>query len=177
MTESKPMTAALPQTRKSETHTLALLQDERLSELLLSNDSPVVGPVTAGKLQSFADTPEPPLATQGQVETMLGKLAMATAQARLSDAEVDERFNLYWLALNDIPADDLRAGFVDIVRGKTFLPVPAEIRTAALRHGAVRKYAKSRAKHLVWLHEREWQEPTADFVDPAEVRALVPRAA
>lgn len=148
------------------------MSDERLNELLLSTDNPVVGPKTAAALTAFAAEPEPPTATEQQVETMIGKLAMATAQTKVSAAEAEGRLELYWLALRDIPLDDLRGAFVELVRTCTFLPTPAEVRKAASLKGAVRRHAKSRARCLVKLHEREWREP-AEQVRPEEVRAVL----
>lgn len=103
---------------------------------------------------------------------MIGKLAMATAQAKVSDAEAEERVAMYWLALRDLPVADLRVAFLDLLRTATFLPTPAEVRTAALKAGALRRYAKSRARHLVWKHEQEWK-PADDVVPPEELRALL----
>lgn len=139
---------------------------------MLSGDSPVVGPKTAAALTAFAAEPEPPLPSQAEVETMIGKLAMATAQAKVSDAEAEARVEMYWLALRDMPVADLRLAFVDLVRTSTFLPTPAEVRTAALKHAALRRYAKSRARHLAWKHEQEWR-PAKDEVPPAELQALL----
>ena len=163
---------SLPATTNPKTPTSGLLSDERLNELLLSTDNPVVGPNTAATLRAFAAQPEPPLASEQQVETMIGKLAMATAQAKVSAAEAEARLELYWLALRDVPLADLREAFVDLVRNSTFLPTPAEVRKVALHKGAVRRYAKSRARCLVKLHEREWREP-AELVKPEEVRAVL----
>jgi hypothetical protein len=162
----------LPATTSPTIPTSGLLSDERLNELLLSGDSPVVGPNTAAKLVAFAAEPEPPLATEQQVETMIGKLAMATAQAKVSAAEAEARIELYWLALRDVPLLDLRAGFMDLLRDCTFLPTPAEVRRAAQSKGAVRRYAKSRAGYLARLHREEWK-PSGELVPPEEVRALL----
>jgi hypothetical protein len=166
----------LPATTKSQTPTLGLLPDAKLSELLLSGDSPVVGPKSAAALRALIEQPDPPLASQPQVETMIGKLAMATAQAKVSEAEAEVRFEMYWMALRDLPLDDLRAAFVELVRTATFLPTPAEVRSATIRQGALRRYAKSRARHLVWKHETEWKPEQKDWVDPAEVHALLAAA-
>ena len=167
----------LPATMKSKTPTLALPLDDKLSALVLGTDSPVVGPKTAAALTAFAAEPEPEPASQAQVEVMIGKLAMATAQTRVSDAEAEERVELYWLALKDIPLLDLRWAFAELVKESTFLPTPAEVRKKALHPGSLRKYAKSRARHLAWKHSVEWQEPK-EMADPAEVKAfLASRAA
>lgn len=133
----------------------------------------MVGPKSAALLKAFAELPEPELATRDQVEVMVGKLAIATAQAKTSDAEADARLEMFWLALRDLPADDLRTGFMDLLRGATFMPTPAEVRTAALRHGAVRRYAKSRARHFAWKHEQEWRPANDDLVRPEELQALL----
>lgn len=166
------MTDHLPTTTNSRTPTLGSQLDAKLSDLLLSGDSPVVGPNSAQALRTFASEPEPPLPTEAEVETMIGKLAMATAQAKVSDAEAEERVAMYWLALRDLPVADLRVAFLDLLRTATFLPTPAEVRTAALKAGALRRYAKSRARHLVWKHEQEWK-PADDVVPPEELRALL----
>lgn len=104
---------------------------------------------------------------------MIGKLAIATAQPKTSQAEADARVELYWLALQDMPLDDLRTGFMDMVKTATFLPTPAEVRTAVVRAGSQRRYAKSRARYLAWLHDQEWVPEVDDPVDAAEVRALL----
>ncbi|WP_198136626.1 hypothetical protein [Novosphingobium aromaticivorans] len=144
---------------------------DKLNALVMSSDNPIVGPKTATQLRAFAAEPEPETATKDQVEVMIGKLAMATAQAKVSEAEASARLELYWLALSDIPVCDLRAAFVDLVRTSKFLPTPAEVRTAALLPGARRRYAKSRARHLAWLHDREWRAPI-EAIRPDELEAL-----
>lgn len=138
----------------------------------MSGDSIVVGPRSAAELREFAAQPEPPMPTESEVSTMLGKLAIATAQPKVSPAEAKERLAMYWLALRDLPVADLRSAFVKIIKTKTFLPTPAEVRAAAIQAGANRKYAKSRAKHLAWLHDREWTPPK-DHVPAEELKALV----
>lgn len=168
------MNAQLPATTRSRTPTSDQPLPAKLSELVLSGDSPIVGPETAAQLAEFAARPEPALPSPDQVETMIGKLAMATAQARVSDAEADARQEMYWIALRDIPADDLRAAFLELLRSSKFMPTPAEIRSTAVSKGALRRYAKSRARHLAWLHSQEWK-PTSDLVGPEEVRALMVR--
>jgi hypothetical protein len=55
---------------------------------------------------------------------MIGKLAMATAQPKSSDAEASEQLELYWLALRDLPVDDLRAAFVELLRSASSCPSP-----------------------------------------------------
>ncbi len=166
----QPSTAL--QTTNQSTPTLAPSLPAKLTELLLSGDSPVVGPNTASQLRAFARQPDPAPADQAQVETMIGKLAIATAQPKVSEAEADARLEMYWLALRDQSVDDLRTAFMDLLRTATFLPTPAEIRTAAIRAGALRRYAKSRARHLAWKHDTEWREP-AESVPPEQLQALL----
>lgn len=135
----------------------------RLSALLASGDSPVVGPETARQLADFAETPEPPLVSREQVDVMISKLAIATAQPKTSQAEARERLDLYWIALNDIPVGDLREAFAQLIRSSKFLPTPAEVRAIAAKAGAVRKYLKSRARHLAWKHQQEWR-PACEYL-------------
>jgi len=169
------MNAQLPATTKSRTPSSEQPLPAKLNELVLSGDSPVVGPETAAQLREFAARPEPVPPTEDQVETMIGKLSMATAQARISDAEANARQEMYWLALRDIPADDLRAAFVDLLRTCKFMPTPAEIRSAAVSKGALRRYAKSRARFIAWKHSQDWT-PSTDLVPPEELRTLMARA-
>lgn len=166
------MTASLPATTNPRTLTSAPSLPAKLNDLVLSGDSPIVGPESAKALAAFAEAPEPPLATQEQVETMIGKLAMATAQAKVSEGEASARVEMFWLALRDLPVDDLRGAFLELLRGSKFMPTPAEVRSAAVRQGAQRRYAKSRAKHLAWKHEQEWK-PALEQVAPDELRALL----
>ena len=165
--------ANLPQTTSQQTQLSAPCLPDRLNALLASGENPIVGPETAGQLAAFAAIPEPPLASKAQVEVMIGKLAMATAQGKSSLAEASERLDLYWLALNDVPVDDLRGGFAQLLRTAKFLPTPAEVRSASVKHGAHRKYLKSRARHLAWLHKRDWQ-PAVEYVKPEELASLMP---
>ena len=132
----------------------------------------MVGPSTAAALRAFADAPEPPPPTASQVETMIGKLAIATAQAKVSEAEANARHDLDWLALRDVPIDDLRAGFLTLIRTSKFLPTPSEVRAAALLAGAPRRYRKSRARHLAWKHDTQWSPPQV-LLAPDEARALL----
>ncbi len=145
---------------------------DKLNELLLSGDSPVVGPNTANQLRAFAERPDPAPADQAQVETMIGKLAIATAQPKVSQAEADARLEMYWLALRDLAIDDLRTAFLELLRSATFLPTPAEVRTVAIKAGALRRYAKSRARHLAWKHDVEWRD-VSDAVPPEQLQALL----
>ncbi len=115
------------------------------------------------------------MAAVGDVEVMIGKLAMATAQAKVSPEEANERIEIYWLALRDIPVSDLRAAYVELVRTAKFLPTPAEIRTAALKAGSTRRFAKSRARYLAWRHSVEWTPPV-QLVAADEVAALMAQA-
>lgn len=138
----------------------------------MSGDSPIVGPNSAASLRAFADEPEPPIATRDQVEVMIGKLALATAQTKVSAEEAEERLDLYWLALNDIPVADLRWAFTEILKTATFLPTPAEVRTKAMIPCNRRKYAKSRARFLARKHDTEWRPP-AELMPPDELAAAL----
>lgn len=131
----------------------------------------MVGPKTAAMLSAFAEAPEPPVPAMGDVEVMIGKLAMATAQAKVSPEEAAERIEIYWLALRDIPVADLRSAYVAMIRTAKFLPTPAEVRTAALKAGSARRYAKSRARYLAWKHSVEWAPPV-EKISTEEIAAL-----
>lgn len=136
------------------------------------SECPIVGPQTAKALKEFAAQPEPELPAKSHVETMIGKLAMATAQAKVSQQEAEARLDLYWLALNDVPLVDLRKGFEQLVKTATFLPTPAEVRKASMIFGAQRRHEKSRAKYLAWKHDMEWVAPVTEFISADDLKSL-----
>jgi hypothetical protein len=148
---------------------------DKLHALLRSVESPIVGPDTAAKLLAFSAAPEPSLAEMPQVDSMIVKLALAPAQAKLSKVEANERLELYWLALKHIPLLDLRSAFEQLLKSSKFLPTPAEVHAAAWLAGAPRRHAKSRAKHLAWKHSVEWRSPVEPITpeEAREVRALL----
>ena len=162
----------LPATMKSAIPTPASPLSDKLNALVWGTDSPVVGPKSAAALRAYAEQPEPPLPQQSQVEVMIGKLAITTAQTKVSHAEATERLELYWFALKDVPLADLRWAFGELVKSATFLPTPAEVRAVAMKPGAKRRHAKSRARHLAWKHEQEWTEPK-ELIAPGDVKALL----
>src|SRR5690606_4501674 len=146
--------------------------DTKLNDLLLSGDSPIGGPQTARALREFAAEPDPQLPTKAEGEKMMASLAVATAQAKVSESEAQARLEMYCVALQVRPADALRSAFVGLVQTAKFLPTPSEVRTAGLRAGSQRRYAKSRAQYLAWKHEQEWKEPQ-EAVRPEELQALM----
>lgn len=169
------MTANLPTTTKSAIPMPVSLPDKLLglvSQADSLRDSPVVGPNTARQLREFLATPDvQAMPEKSQVTTMIGRLALATAQAKISEAEAEERMAAYWLALHDIPLDDLRWAYGELVKSATFLPTPAEIRAKAQLPGAMRAFRKTRARMLIAKHEREWREPV-EYVKPEELAQI-----
>lgn len=146
---------------------------DRLNDLLTSGESPVVGPNTAQALRDWlAGQPELPMPTEEKVDSMIARLSLATAKRKLSEAEAKEVLPLYWRALRDIPLPDLAAGFDDLLRKSRFMPTPAEVRTACSIYTAKRGHRQSRARWLVFIHERDWREPV-ETIPPAEVQALL----
>lgn len=141
------------------------------------NDSPVVGPNTARQLREFLAQPDvQAMPERGQVDTMIGRLALATAQPKVSEAEAEERMAAYWLALHDIPLDDLRWAYSELVKTATFLPTPAEIRAKAQYPGTMRAFRRTRAQMILAKHEREYRE-TVEYVKPEEARAIMDQTA
>lgn len=102
---------------------------------------------------------------------MIGRLALATAQAKLSENEADERMDAYWLALHDIPLEDLRWAYAELVKTATFLPTPAEIRAKAQYPGLMRAFRRARAQMLLTKHDREWSEPV-EYIRPEEIEQV-----
>lgn len=166
---------AVQQTTNLPTHSSAPALSSKLSELLLSGDSPVVGPKTAGELQAYLDAPQPDweLPTPDRVQNLVSRMSLATAKSRISPEEAKETLDLYWRALKDIPIQHLGLAFDDLLKTATFMPKPAEIRAAALKYTARFDYLRSRARHLVWKHQMEYVAPPADPMPPEEVAALL----
>jgi hypothetical protein len=101
---------------------------------------------------------------------MIGKLAMATAQPKSSDAEASEQLELYWLALRDLPVDDLRAAFVELLRSASSCPSPPKC--APLRSRPDQPDATpNRARYLAWKHSVEWTPPV-EKISAEEIAAL-----
>ena len=150
-----------PPTRRSE----PLLSD-RLSELLDSGDSPVIGPKSAAALQQWLDAaPVLDLITEDRLDNLVAKLALATKERKLSDTEAKSRLDLFWSVLRGLPIVDLGLAAKDILRTHTFMPAPAEVYRRAAAHRAKREYRKSRARHLIWKHGVEYRNPTPGMTD------------
>lgn len=136
----------------------------KLSALLVSSESPVIGPNTASALQEWIDAPRPDLepATIARIENMIARLSLATKERLVSGDEAKERLSLYWRALRDVPLADLGLAFDDVLKSSTFMPTPAEVRKAARAHTSRREYRLSRARHLIWLHRTNYVAPVPE---------------
>lgn len=153
---------------------------EKLSVLLLSGDSPIIGPTAAFELRTWLAAIEaygqPPSASLDEIENVVSRLSLATKERALSVEENKERLELYWRALQDIPRADINRAFDVLIRTTKWMPTPAEIHTEAKRHSAKRDYRISRARHLVWKHDREYIAPPAERITAEEI-AQIKRAA
>lgn len=150
---------------------------DKTKALLLGDDKPIVGPNTALELRRFvaeAEAARPRLPERGEVDELVSGLSLATKERATSKDEARVRLGLYWQALKDVPISDLERGFTELVKTATFMPTPAEVRASALVSKTKRERAISRARHLAWLHDREWTPPIdeADLVKPEDLKAL-----
>ena len=140
----------------------------------------MVGPNTAAALKEWLAAPRADLepATMARVENMISRLSLATKERAVSKHEADERLNLYWRALSDLPLIDLAAAYDKILKTSTFMPTPAEIRSHATLHGARRNFLLSRARHLVWLHETQFIPPIpeSERLSPDDLKTIVAAA-
>jgi hypothetical protein len=143
----------------------------KLDELLLSSDLPTIGPKSAEILQQFVDAARPPMPEREQVEVMIAKLSLATANQKRSVDEEAERLELYWLTLRIYPLVDLRSAFLKLLRTCKFMPTPAEIDTVVQDEGYERRRRINRAKHLLMIHYREYIEPQ-EYVTAKELEDL-----
>ena len=143
----------------------------KLDELLLSSDLPTIGPKSAEILQQFVDAARPPMPEREQVEVMIAKLSLATANQKRSVDEEAERLELYWLTLRIYPLVDLRSAFLKLLRTCKFMPTPAEIDSVVQDEGYERRRRINRAKHLLMIHYREYTEPQ-EYVTAKELEDL-----
>jgi len=157
--------------------------------LLRSSDSPVVGPRTAKALSEWVeaqrprrtlaqiaqDGPEQEKEAMGKMDSLVGRMALATKERPLTPAANEERLDIYWRVLRNQTLVDLGAAFDELMRTLKWMPTPAEVYQAAARSKISREWPIVRAKHLIWLHEREWQPPIPEEDRPsaAEVRKIL----
>jgi hypothetical protein len=83
-----------------------------------------------------------------RIVTMVGKLAIAFPQQKLSDDEADVRIEQYTEGLDDIPIDILTDAYKTAIKTRTFFPTVAELR-ALCGELARRKWRLSRINSLI----------------------------
>lgn len=169
------VTSINPQTTKSVTQWREPSLPDKLDALvdrkLSLSELPVVGPVSANELRAYVAACVPPRPQLGQIETMLAKLSLALPKAKVSQAEADERLDIYWQALRHHALPDLQQVFGVLVRTCQFFPTVAEIEAALRPIRAKRRSRLTRAELLIFKHEREWQAK-GDPLTPEEARQL-----
>ena len=165
------MQEIVPSQQSQPTQWLEPSLPAKLDELLLSSDLPTIGPKSAEILQQFVDAARPPMPEREQVEVMIAKLSLATANQKRSVDEEAERLELYWLTLRIYPLVDLRSAFLKLLRTCKFMPTPAEIDTVVQDEGYERRRRINRAKHLLMIHYREYIEPQ-EYVTAKELEDL-----
>lgn len=136
------------------------------------SDNPVVGPKTALALGEFASLPEPPFATEGDIGEMIAMLSMGKPKRPMTDEEAKANLIQYKQIMTGARKADLDAAYEELLRTKTFMPTVAEVYDCVKGFEARRRFRKSRARHLVALHEREWAPPIKPVTpeDLAEMR-------
>lgn len=155
------------------------LPTEKLERLVNGSDNPVVGPKTALALGEFANLPEPPFATEGDIGEMVAMLSMGKPKRPMTDEEAKANLIQYKQILTGARKADLDAAYEELLRTKTFMPTVAEVYECVKGFEARRRFRKSRARHLVALHEREWAPPIEKMTaeDLAEVMQDIERLA
>jgi len=143
----------------------------KLDALLMSHDEPTIGPKSAEILQKFLDGPRPPMPEREQVDVMIAKLSLATANQKRSVDEEAERLELYWMTLRIYPLIDLRSGFLKLLRTCKFMPTPAEIDSVVQAEGSERRRKRARASYLLQIHKRDYVPPQ-EYVTAEELAEL-----
>lgn len=163
--------------RRSITHLSApQLPDRKLETLVNGTEAPIVGPKSASILAEFADMPEPEFATESDIDAMVAMLATATVRRNASDAEVVASMAQFAKELLGARKADLDAAYSELVRTHKFMPTVSEVYACVKGFEVRRRHKKSRARHLVAIHKREWAPPIVP-VSPDEIAALRERAA
>jgi hypothetical protein len=106
-----------------------------------------------------------------QVDVMIAKLSLATANQKRSVDEEAERLELYWMTLRIYPLIDLRSGFLKLLRTCKFMPTPAEIDSVVQAEGSERRRKRARASYLLQIHKREYVPPQ-EYVTAEELAEL-----
>lgn len=132
---------------------------------------PAVGPISAGHLRTYIAECVPPLPCVDQIEAMIGKLSIAMPKAAMSDAEANERTEIYCQALKDYALPDLQQVFKVLLRTCRFFPTIAEIETAIAPIRGRRTRRIVAARMLLLKHDREWKPP-AEMITPHEAKEL-----
>lgn len=143
----------------------------KLEELLMGDHLPTIGPKTAEMLQQYVDAARPPMPEREQVEVMIAKLSLATANQKRSVEEEAERLELYWMTLRIYPLVDLRSAFIKLLRTCKFMPTPAEIDSVVQEEGSQRRRRIARARYLIQIHKRDYV-PLAEYVTSEELTEL-----
>ena len=143
----------------------------KLDALLMSSDEPTIGPKSAEILQNFLDAPRPPMPEREQVDVMIAKLSLATANQKRSVDEEAERLELYWMTLRIYPLIDLRSAFLKLLRTCKFMPTPAEIDSVVQAEGSERRRKRVRASYLLQIHKRDYVPPQ-EYVTAEELAEL-----
>lgn len=108
---------------------------------------------------------------RGEFDRMMGRLALGYPNAKVSDAEADERLALYAKALGDVPGDILGRAFLAAVQTQKFFPSIAELR-AGCGEFALRQWRAARIRHLIAIHDAEPppdNEPRCTAEDAARI--------
>ncbi|WP_425482325.1 hypothetical protein [Altericroceibacterium indicum] len=126
----------------------------KLQDLLLSGESPVIGPKTAQRLQEYLDNiPELPLASETDIEQQISLLSLAISGKRPSKEEALALLDIFKMVLKHVAKVDLQNGVTALLGRATFIPTPAEVLKAPLPFKAKREFVISRARHLIWKQQ------------------------
>lgn len=165
------MQEIVPSQQNQPTQWSEPLLPAKLDALLMSQDEPTIGPKSAEILQKFLDGPRPPMPEREQVDVMIAKLSLATANQKRSVDEEAERLELYWMTLRIYPLIDLRSGFLKLLRTCKFMPTPAEIDSVVQAEGSERRRKRARASYLLQIHKRDYVPPQ-EYVTAEELAEL-----
>lgn len=107
-----------------------------------------------------------------EVGRMVGKMAIAYPNAKLSDEETEARLELYIELLKDIPFDVLSNAFKRVTQTLRFFPSVSEIREAAAPELGRRRAQLMHLEMLLEKHRRGTAELIVEYASAEDVARI-----
>jgi hypothetical protein len=127
----------------------------------------VPSPADVAALRKAADVYRAGLigSSRETIAGMMGVLATAFPNQRLSDEEAAAKLELYCRSLDDLPEDILKTAIDRLLKTQNWFPTIAEIRQAASPDFEPRRRGLMACMRLIMKFDREYRPPAQDKTD------------